>query len=184
MGVCADNQGGFSRFGFDEFFGDAQRIDEAGAYRLHVEGGALGDPQPRLQTAGGGGINLVRGGGADDDEIDVFGPLVRGFQRPAGRSFRQIAGGFSVGDDVTLANSGALPDPLIRCVDRGLQLLIGQYSFRQVASGAAYSGVDHTTSLSESTDSRRSRILLGTFLRISAAASVIARVKATTSALP
>ena len=58
---------------FQVIVGGRQGEDEAGADRLHVEGGALGDAEIGLDGDGGRGKGLVRGRGGEDDEVDVLG---------------------------------------------------------------------------------------------------------------
>ena len=62
----------------------ATRVDEAGADRLQVEGGAVVDAEPRLDLRRGRREGLVRRRGRADDEVDVA--AVRARRRRAPRS--------------------------------------------------------------------------------------------------
>jgi hypothetical protein len=59
--------------GGDELVGDRDRVDEAGADRLEVEGGPRRDAEILLDHRRGGGKGVVRRRGGADDKVDVGG---------------------------------------------------------------------------------------------------------------
>jgi hypothetical protein len=72
--------------GADELFGRGQRIGEAGAHRLQVEGrAAVGDAQARLQQRRGAREDVVGRRRGDDDQVDVGGLM------PAAAMARRLA---------------------------------------------------------------------------------------------
>ena len=100
----------------DELVGDAERVNEAGAHRLHVEGG-----QPcrsRRCCSRQAVLGNTRSG-------VVVATMIRSMScgsRPAASSARRAAfsarshGVFAVGCNVPLADAGALANPLVaRC---------------------------------------------------------------------
>jgi hypothetical protein len=121
--------------------GDVHGVDEAGADRLHVEGGAAVTTQTMLQLSGDAGKNMIRRGGAQDDQIDSARLQPRRLQRSAGRLFGQIAGRLIGCGDMALLDSGALDDPVCRGVDQLFEIGVCQHFFRQVAAGSNDSGV-------------------------------------------
>ncbi len=62
------------------------------------------------------------------------------FQQILHGSHSQIAGGYSFVDQVTLADSGALQDPLIGGVDHLFQVLIGKDARRNVGAESSNFG--------------------------------------------
>ena len=135
QGFGPHHQGMLRLAALDEHVGHAQRIDESGAHRLHVEGRAAVHVEPRLQQAGGAGKDAVGGRGGHDDEIDVGRGDAGGVDGLAGRLFGQIAGGLPF-HDVPLLDAGALGDPFVAGIDHALQFGIGQDPFGQMAAGA------------------------------------------------
>ena len=120
--------------GAHEKVGGAERIHEAGAHRLHVEGGAAADAELRLQQASARRKHHVRRGCRDDDEVDVRGRAAGGRQRRAARVRREIAGEFVLRRDVALADAGALDDPLVARVHHRLEVAVGDEARGQVAA--------------------------------------------------
>ena len=97
----------------------AQRVDEAAAHRLHVEGRAARRAELRLQHAGRAREDHVRRGGGDDDEVEVAGG-------DAGRVAARCGAAASARSLVVsssaamcrCADAGARADPLVGGVDR------------------------------------------------------------------
>ena len=80
----------------DVEIGGRERIDEAAAHRLHVEGEAVAHAEPLLDVDGGGGKSVVRRRGRQHDQVDVVGGQpgigkrrARGSVRRARRSSRR-----------------------------------------------------------------------------------------------
>ena len=73
----ADHQRRAGRADADHGIGHGQRIDEAGAHRLHVEGRAAVHAELALHDGGGGREHHVRRRGGDDDQVDVLGAGIR-----------------------------------------------------------------------------------------------------------
>ena len=70
-GLGADHQRALVRAGAQEFLRRHESIDEAGADRLQVEGGALDNAKIGLDLSGDRGKRVVGRRRGDDDEIDV-----------------------------------------------------------------------------------------------------------------
>ena len=68
-----------------ELVGGRHRVDEAGAHRLHVEGGAVVMPRSACTMRRGGREGEVRRRGGEDDQVDVGG-------RQAGVGERRLGG--------------------------------------------------------------------------------------------
>jgi hypothetical protein len=122
----ADHQRTLHVSGSDELVGDAERVDEAGAHRLHVESGTAVCTEARLQAAGCRRVNLVGRGSADDDEFELRRIQIRAFERRSGCAFRQIAGGLVFRDNMPLLDAGAFTDPRVAGIDQRLELRVGQ----------------------------------------------------------
>src|SRR5690606_2684810 len=141
--------------GADEVVGHRQRVDEARAGRVDVEGRAAVGAQAVLHQAGGGREDDVGGGGAEHAQVEL-GRLDAGrVQRARGGVEGQVAGGFALGGDVPLADAGPGGDPLVAGVDELRQVVVGQHLFRQVAAGTRDAGI-HTLSHHHSTATGRS----------------------------
>ena len=70
----------------DHAVGDRQGVDEAGADRLDVEGGAPGHAERRLHARRGRGKGLVGRGGGEHDQVEIgrlhAGMVERALARP------------------------------------------------------------------------------------------------------
>ena len=118
-GLGADHQRACAPGRAQEVVGDRQRIDEAGADRLHVEGGAARHAERGLHRGGGGRKGLVGRGGREHDQVDVAARAMPGV-RPAPRRRRWVARSEVISPsrrDVALADAGALADPLVGGVE-------------------------------------------------------------------
>ena len=184
MSIGTDHQRSLDGTGSKELLGDAQRIDEAGAHCLHVECRTLPGTEPCLQTTSGRRIDAIRCRRAHHDEIQHRRLDAGGLESVECSAFGEIAGGFRFVDDVASPDPGAFPDPRITGFHVRGELGVRHDAFREARTGSCDCRVAHTASFSMSTDAMRSLMRSGTFFLISAAASMIARSKATTSALP
>ena len=147
QGLGADHQRGLRRTGADELVGDGQRVDEAGAGRVDVEGRAAGGAQLVLQQAGRGREDQVRRGGAEHDQVEVSGADAGRFHRAHRGVVGEVRGGLALGGDVALADAGAGDDPLVAGVHELGQVGVGQHLLRQVAAGTGDAGMDATFGL-------------------------------------
>ena len=118
--------------------GVRQRVDEAGADGLQVEGESAGDAEAVLHRHGSGGKGLVRRRGGQNDEVDVPGLKPGVFNGRAGGVRRQMGGVFSLGGDMAGSDTGALADPRIAGGHHGFQFGIGHHARRQIRAGAAH----------------------------------------------
>ena len=121
--------------------GHGERVDEARAHRLQIEGGAAMHAQLVLQDRRGGREHHVRCRSGHDDQIDVAGLAPRRFQRIPCRGQRQVTGVHAVVGEVARADARALDDPLIAGLDTARRehrhhVVVGQPPRRQVAARA------------------------------------------------
>ena len=134
--------------GLDELVGGGQGINEAAAYRLDVECGAIGCSELGLQQAGRARKNEVGRGGRDNDEVDVLGLCARSLQGGAAGLQREVARGLRLIRNVALRNAGPCTDPLIACFEPLGKLGVGDDPRWKVTSSAGYAGMDHQESSS------------------------------------
>ena len=134
----------------DQAVGQGQGVDESGAHRLYIEGGALLHAQPRLQQAGGGRQHHVRRGGGDHDQIHLVGAGFGRCQRALAGVKGEVGGHFAFGGDMTGFDASARDDPLVAGLDAGLQLLVADAAGREITAGANDSCVGHGRELSDS----------------------------------
>src|SRR5687767_7300959 len=125
----------------DELVCRGEAVDEAAAYRLHVECRAVPRPELGLQDARGAGKHHVRSGGGDDDEVERLRRDPRLCQRGAARLERKVAGGLSVGGDMALPYAGARMDPLVGGVHHDLEVAVGEHLGREVGPGGYDAGI-------------------------------------------
>ena len=81
----ADHERAAMRARADEEVGGGERVDEARAHGLHVEGRAALHAELRLQQAGARRKHHVGRRGGDDDEVDVGGACGPPRRAPGGR---------------------------------------------------------------------------------------------------
>ena len=124
-GLGADHQNRLRLPGLDEIVGHRQRIDEARAHRLHIEGSAARHAQPRLHARGGGGKGFVRRRRGADDEVEFVNADAGIGERRLGRLQRQIGRHLAIARDVAAADAGALDNPFVGGVDALGQFVIG-----------------------------------------------------------
>ena len=138
----ADHQHMSGCAGLDELVGHREGIHEAAAYRLQVERRlAVGHAQLGLHDAGGAGKHQVGRGGGDQQQVDVVGLQARNLERRACRMSSQIAGEFTLGGNMPLADAGAFDDPLIVRIDQLFEIGVGEDAGRQIAAGAENAGI-------------------------------------------
>ena len=184
MHVRPDHESAGRAPGAHELLGDPERVDEAGAHRLHVERGASLGSEAGLQPARGGRVDPVRRGGPDHDEVEI-GRLDPGrLEGAPGRPFREIAGRLPRGGDAPFADAGAFPDPLVRGVDALRELVVGENPLGETAAGAGDAGERHRFCPGERRPSRCSPMRAGTLFSTSTTASRMAFANEWASARP
>ena len=82
-GLGADHQRGARLAEAQRVVGDRQREDEAGAHRLHVEGGAARHAEPRLDLGRGRREGVVGGRGREHDQVEIAAAHARRAPAPA-----------------------------------------------------------------------------------------------------
>ena len=122
----ADHQRARERAGFEQAVGGRQREDEAGAYRLQIEGGAVGDAELRLHRHGARRKGVVGRRGGEHDEVDRLRIDLGMGERGARRVRRHIRGQFAGRGDVALVDAGALHDPFVGGIDLARQIGVGE----------------------------------------------------------
>ena len=139
-GFGADHEGALVRARLQELVGRRDRVDEAGADRLQVEGGAVGHAETGLDHGGGRREGVVRRRGGADDEVDVGGRQPGIGEGRLGRLDAEDRRGLVVVRDVARLDAGALHDPLVRGLDQLFEILVRQPAPRQIGADAAYDG--------------------------------------------
>ncbi len=104
--------------------------------------------EPSLQNAGRTRKDLVGCRGRENDQVDLLRIDTSRVDRAARRVLGEIYRGFVVPGDMTLFDTGTLPNPLVRGVDKLFQLMVGHDLLRQVAAGAGDTAVDHENAAS------------------------------------
>ena len=121
----------------------ATRVDEAGADRLQVEGGAVVDAEPGLDLRRRRREGVVRRRGRADDEVDVVGRRAR--RRRAPRSAALMPRIEVVSPSAAMwrcLDAGALHDPLVGGVDHLGEVVVRHDALRQIGADAADDGTD------------------------------------------
>ena len=116
--------------------GRRQRIDEAGADRLQIEGGAVGDAERGLHRDRARRKGVVGRRGGQHDQVDRLRVEMGVRERRARRVRSHVRGEFAGRGDAALVDAGALHDPLVGGVDLARQIGIGQDLARQIAAAA------------------------------------------------
>ena len=135
-GLRADHQRAGERARLEQAIGRRQRVDEAGAHRLQVEGGAMGDAELGLHRHGAGRKGVVRRRGRQHDEIDRLRIDLGMGERGARCVHRHVRGQFAGRGDAALVDAGALHDPVVGGVDLARQIGVGEDLRRQIAAAA------------------------------------------------
>ena len=123
--------------GLDEVVGDGQRVDEARAHGLHVEGRALGDAEAVLDLHRRRRKGAVGRRRRADDEIDVDGIDAGAHQRLLGGGDAEVGRELVVAGDVALTDAGALDDPFVGGVDDLREVGVGHDALGQMGADAA-----------------------------------------------
>ena len=107
------------RAGLEEIIRRGDGIDETGADRLQIEGGAVMHAEPGLDLRRGGGEGVVRCRCGTDDEVDIIDTKPRIGERGLRGLDPEHRGGLVFRRDMALADAGALGDPGIGGFDDG-----------------------------------------------------------------
>ncbi len=132
----ADHQSVIGHAALQHIVGDRQRVEEAGADRLDVEGDAIVDAECGLDQGRARREGLVGGRRGEHDQADLLGlDPGRGERLPRclGRQRRRR---LAVGGDVARFDAGPLDDPFVGRLDPLGELGIGHAPQRQRRSGA------------------------------------------------
>ena len=124
-GLGADHQSGARLPEPQRIVGGGERKDKPGAHRLDVEGRAPVHPQPRLHLGRGRREGVVRGGGRQNDQIEIAAVHAGAVERLLRRAHREIGGQLSGCGHAALADAGALADPRVGGVEAGGQIVVG-----------------------------------------------------------
>ena len=134
MHVGADHERTGRAAGADELLGDPERVDEAGAHRLHVERGTSLGSETGLQPTRGGRVDPVRGGGPDHDEVEI-GPLETcRLEGPGATPVPRGRSRLPRGGDAPFADAGTFPDPLVGGIDGLRELVVGEHPLGEIAA--------------------------------------------------
>ena len=137
-GLRPDHQRALVAAGPQQGVDDRQRIDEARADRLQIEGGAVGDAEPGLHRHGGGGKGLVRRRGRQHDQVDRTRLDMGIGERRAGGIEREVGGELAGGRDMAFADAGALHNPFVGGLHRTRQLVVAENSRGKIAAAAEH----------------------------------------------
>ena len=129
--------------GLDELRGDGERIDEAGARRLHVEAADVADADHVADQIGGRRKDQIRRRRRANQKLDVAGRgpgLAQQSAHCLGAHMR-CAEPFAL-ENVPFADAGALDDPLVAGIDHLGQFGVGEKVGRQIAEHPGDRGAD------------------------------------------
>src|SRR6056297_508882 len=121
--------------GLDVLGGDRKCVDEAGTGGIDIEGAAFTQAETLLYQACSGRKDDIRGGGADDQEVDIRGLDAGVFERDARCLLGQVAGGLAFGCNPPLADAGAIANPFVGSLYQRFEIGVGHYLLRQVTAG-------------------------------------------------
>jgi hypothetical protein len=142
-GLGSDHQRARELARADEAVGGREPIDEARAYRLHVESRAAGHAELGLNRHGARRKGPIGGRGREHDEINRLRIDLGGEERGAGRVQGHVRGGFAGRRDPSFVDAGALHDPLVGGIDGAREFRVGEHPARQVAAAAQHDGAEH-----------------------------------------
>ena len=126
--------------------GSGQAVNEARAGCNQVESpGAFGS-QPVLYEARCRGEEHVRRNGANQDRVELCGIDTALIECPSCRLDGQIGGRGIWRRDVTFGDPGPSENPLVRCLDHLLQILIREHPLGNVAAERADFDFTHRSS--------------------------------------
>ena len=120
----------------DERRGAGQPVAEAGARRVHVEGGSP-DAELLLRPDGGRGEGGVAGDARDDDQVELVRRDRGSVHRGSRRLHHEIRRVDVLVREVAGLDAGPLPDPLVVGVDLVLEPRVGNESGRERGPDAA-----------------------------------------------
>ena len=113
---------------------DAERVEKPRAGRLDVERRRPFRAQDRLEIAGLGGEQPVRGAGGDDQSVEVERCQTGLAQRLLGRRLPHAGVRLLGARHAPLANARALADPLVRGLEELRELVVRHHAGRRVAA--------------------------------------------------
>ena len=123
--------------------GHIQSVDKAAASGINIKRRRALDAQFVLNNAGRRRKHFVGGACPDNDKINILRPH-SGVSHSSLRRFQPDRGcGFPVYDQVPAFDPGTLPDPLIRCIHRFLEVFIRHDLCRQETAYAGNTCVCH-----------------------------------------
>ena len=117
-----------------------ERVSEARAHRLQVEGKTLGHAKRRLNGGCCRRERKVWRGGCEHDEIDIAGIEARVVQGIARRGKGEIRGLFALRRNVARLDAGPLGDPLVVGVHHAGEIGIRQDFAGKIRTTANYYG--------------------------------------------
>jgi hypothetical protein len=126
LDLPADHQRGTRLAEPDRVVGRRQRENEAGTYRLDIEGGAVLHTELCLHLGRGGRKGMVGRRGRHHDQVEVIAAHPGAFERAPGRRRREVRGQLALCGDAPLGDAGALANPCVGGVEPPRQLVIGQ----------------------------------------------------------
>src|SRR5262249_18736383 len=133
---CPDDKGPLEGSGLKKSVGGRECENEAGTYRLEVERRPVGDAKAGLDRDRGSRESVVGGRSGEHDEVDRLWIDITGRKRRARGGERKVRCELAWRRNPTLANSGALGDPLVGSVNLARQLVVGQNAAGQVTPAA------------------------------------------------
>src|SRR5690606_27151605 len=113
-----------------------QAVYETRARGIDVDGGRPGGADLGLDAAGRRREDVVRGAGAADDEVHLFGRDPGRFQGLLTGRRAEIGAGRAFFGDVALSDARSLADPFVAGVHQLLEIEVGKYFLGQVLPGA------------------------------------------------
>ena len=118
---CADYQRATGATGLNQGIGDGERIDKSAAHRLDIKSRPADSAKLALQNTCSGGKHHIRRRCGDDDEIDIAGRAPRRLQGRLAGVQCQIATKNTVVREVARADTAALDDPVVGCLNAVLR---------------------------------------------------------------
>ena len=122
--------------GRDESFRDIERVQEAGARGLNIEGGGVLGAEQRLQVTRLRGEQPVGRAGRHHESIDIGRREAGLLEHLLRRGLAHAGVGLVGPGHPALADAGALPDPLIRRVEDLRELVVGHHALGRVPTGS------------------------------------------------
>src|SRR5688572_5883922 len=98
-----------------------ESVHESAAHGLHIERRAASYAEFCLQDAGRARKYHVRGGGSDNDQVDVLQPDPGRLDRLVACGEREVARVLAIRGNMALANTGARVDPFVGGLHHALE---------------------------------------------------------------